>query len=68
MALCESFGAGISLDAVSVAPDRIFEATSAVLHDPSFTDAASTLAGEANDQPLTKDQAKLQDLLAPVGQ
>jgi UDP:flavonoid glycosyltransferase YjiC (YdhE family) len=63
---CEELGAGISLDAVSVAPDRIADAITTVLHDPSFADAARTLATEANDQPLIQDQAELRNMLAPI--
>ena len=61
---CQELGVGMTLDATAAGPDRIAHATTTVLHDQAFTDAATTLATEAQNQPLLEDQPELQRLLA----
>jgi hypothetical protein len=54
----------ITLDATSATPDRIAHATTTVLHDHAFAEAARSLAAEARNQPMLEDQPELQHLLA----
>jgi len=61
---CQELGTGITLDAISATPDLIADVTTTVLHDQAFTEAARTLAVEAQNQPLLEDQPELQHLLA----
>ena len=61
---CESLGAGIALDPLTVAPVSIAEATRTAIDITDFSESAATLAAEALTQPRLEDLPELRQLLA----
>jgi len=61
---CEALGAGIALDALAATPTEIAGATTAMLHEIEFVEAAAVLSAEAHSQTELIDVPELRHLFA----